>query len=338
MKKKLLAIFTATLMVVALIPMLAFPALAEEDKNVTINATVNVSGGTDTDGTHFDVVFNSSDIDGWKLYEKSNRQVTISSKKNEIIKKIEFNVGYAPTVSPQGTDQLTTTAGTFELKEPIAKNDTLVLNFATAVSSVTIGWKYDEVMNINSAKIYYAEKIEKTLIPNVSFKLGDYKDANTKIDITPVDGNKDLYKEEFLGYVYVCGEKTYAHMFDSDDPYWIDFDKGPITETPDISGCKNVMVILETEIKDENKDKYYFDETVKVKCNDTEIPYSEKELYDKNFWGLDGSDGIAIGYIVPIKSDTPKTADSNNMILWIVLAIAAAGLATGTVLVKRTDR
>ena len=38
------------------------------------------------------------------------------------------------------------------------------------------------------------------------------------------------------------------------------------------------------------------------------------------------------------KPDVPKTGDENNMILWIVLALAAAGLAVGTVLVKRTDR
>lgn len=40
-----------------------------------------------------------------------------------------------------------------------------------------------------------------------------------------------------------------------------------------------------------------------------------------------------------VKEDTPETADSNNMLIWIVIALAALSLTTCTVLrVKRTDK
>ena len=162
MRKKLLSILLAVLMVLVMVPTMVF---AEEplEYSVTINATNKIGSGIDSDGTHFDIFSFLSDGNGWYL-DDANDTFSISSKGNEKIKRIEFSVN-SVTHFNLSTDQLIASpSGTFTSNNNPANiddGDIITLSFENPVSSVQIVWIDQEKMSwiqLESAKIFYEEE------------------------------------------------------------------------------------------------------------------------------------------------------------------------------------
>ena len=178
--KKLLTILLTLLMVLVMIPATVFA----DDSSVTINATNNGGEpGTDTDGTHFNVIFDISDENGWNI---STSTFEISSKGNERITKIDFIVGLCTGSSSVGTGDLSASpSGTFSTEEGIKVDGTVTLTFDNPVSSVQIKLaEMEDLLQFKSAKIYYREAASFT----VTYNANDATSGTAPTDQTKIEG------------------------------------------------------------------------------------------------------------------------------------------------------
>ena len=229
MKKKLLTILLS-IAVILTSTVTVFAVGSSE----TIEAVKTHRGAGSVNGNHFDIVFDDSDGDGWIV--SSGNGITISSKNNEKITRVELIVGDGG--SGDAMDYLSTSCpdGWFWTeKTPVVKTYviTLYLPEEDYLTSVDIDWANTSgSVYFNAAKITYTDPVTvDSLLATVKGGFpesiaGGWVNANG-ITMHKENANSKLYfdgQSEYISlstgvipsgndYTYTEHTSTYDHTF-----------------------------------------------------------------------------------------------------------------------------
>ena len=405
MKKKLLAIFTAILMVVAMIPMFAFPALAKyTDSGHTLDLEITKNGEPavlHTDTITGDYSFDTGD--GTITILTSGLTVSGETDDNHIVVSegvtkltlegviIDFvgpNPVYIPageafTLTVNGKNTLKTSSmskhcisslrdleidGNGELNlttnytysDGICSYGTLTINMdgGTIVAKINYWTSYG--ISANELKINAVKKLlvrgnggaiecKSNSGPAIaSLAEGLIITGSTVFDTkqSPITDEVDYKTNK---YVVIKGKTDVAKSVLIQKKYKM---KNGENQEIDLTNIKDAVFASEAKFED----------------NFIGVKVDGEDVAPGNFTAVSGStivtlkadylktlktgkheikiisgDGIAIAEFSVIKTtpkeDTPKTADTNSTLLWIVIALAGLVGISGIVLrVKRTDR
>lgn len=321
MKKRLFAMLTIIVLVVAMLPTVAFAS----ESTVTCTATGDVNDGEDTDGAHFDIGFNQADVDGWIL--DASDKITVIAKNDERISKIEFTVGKVD--SGFMTSFLrSSNGGSFEENANVQQEQTVVLNFSSPSNSARLSC-FKGKIQFSSAKIYYDES--RT---SFDFTCTPITRDNLKSVIT--DGN-DIDQEGRIVYLIFFKEGELQYFVEPSTGEWQNSDYESIAvpdNFDDIDQVEECIMFCEDGVS------YDIENFTGVTANGQIIELKEIFSMEQaasgygfseiNEYGNANELDVTIAFDLNVKelepqpsNNNPKTADRNNILPYGCVAVAS---------------
>ncbi len=364
MKKKILAILMTALMVVSLIPMFAFTALADtHDLTVTkndeaavegtdyswsgITLTIKTDGLTVSGSTTTEIISVGGSVNNLTIKDLS---ITLNSDDGPIV----FNGQCTLTII--GNNTITTNGDSMAIQH--YNEDFTITGTGNLTTSGKVGGIYSSgnlifdqpgTVTVSGG---YGIKVKGTISFNngigkfIARGLGEEQAAVSSVNGDIICGDNLLVKGSLIADVDEANINGDIKINDKKIKIGDDVAKAVLIKTVkyDVKVASNIK---NGKVK-ADKEKAAKGETVELTATPdetyklaslkvTDADGKEVKVTDNKF--VMPASNVTVTAKFTVKEEIPKTGDANNMLLWIAIALAAISLTTCTLLrVKRTNK